>query len=557
MVYRWYFALYGLFQVALILSPLAYGQVTPTNPPILTSYSYSNTSPFLPYLYKYVFERAGVSSTVSFQESMGISEYVLTVDFGTGVKNLVDNNNTTIQNVGCSGVFIWQSGGLALSNGIDSEQYQVAIQLVLRFHRIGNQGQGTGQPYYLVFWNTVEAVFNSATIPSISDLPIVPSSYCLPFALNKQQGYILYPFNCPAYGIQVNRVIPTQANSTIENFRLSLVGYSPLRPWGQSSDSQFYVVTTNTDFANRAYFINANHIAKSVTGFQDAVSASVLNWPLNNYIDHNLSIGGALAREGFPTNAGNLDYDEGGQKDLSEWIVNKNRNDPTDDDRSQNQDPQVNPPPDVEWPEGQNVVDLGKDTFTRYERYWETTTGYYAPLSIKSTDTSLDSIALTPIEDEIDEEEKVDVLSRTQSLESDIESAFSRWQIYRDLKALISPLESTAPFKYDFQVEFEIPSLLLAQASSSSSSISFSESATMSSSSTFTVDTPTSISLGSFSFDMSFITENTTAMSYIRKFRSVIHFVLLIMLFFKIINMILASALGVGNQSSPVQILGN
>lgn len=549
MVYCRNLALYGLFQVALMVASLSFAQVQPTTIPIYQSYQYANSSPFLLYVYKHIFEQIGFTCVISEDSSMpGYTEYILDINFGEGVRNLVDSNNTTIQNVGVSGLFIWQSGGLVLNNGVNSDTYQIAVQTVLRFHRIGSNGKGIGDPYYLVFWNTLEVIYEDAVVPSVSNLSVVKSSYCLPFALDRQNGYILYPFNSPAFPIQVSSVLPRNPEKVIDNFKYALIGYSPVRTWQGSGNEQFYVVTTNYDYATKAYFINANQVALSVTGIQGEVSPSALNWPTNNYINSSLSIGGAISSEGFPTRAGLLDYDSGGQYDLSEWIVNKNRNDPTDDNTDENNDPEVNPPPYEDWPEGQEAVDLGKDTFERYEKYWEDKFGYYAPVTVPTLQTDLPSVSLTPFEDELEPEAKIDLESRTQGLESQIETSLARWQIYNDLKALIAPLEASAPFKYDFDFEYELPSLVVAPTSSSGG---VSPTASATSSATFTPTPPQTVSLGSFSFDMSILYENTTVMSYIRKIRLLIHFVAMIMVFWKVHKMIIGALTGL-DQSGKV-----
>lgn len=533
----WCIALYGLFQVAimLFLSDNVNAQISGSYPVVVTQLNLACT-PAAAGILQHIFGKTDFTCSVSSDET---GTMILQVNFGDSI-SATSTDGESLQ-LRVNNVFLWLTGGHILTDP-DENNYQVLTQVLIRLYkyRTNSYGniEGYGSPYYIVLWYPVQMQYTDGVVPKVQDLSLARNSYSLPCYLSNNNGYVLYPFNSAVYNVDISKLFDQNNGSSINNFGRVLVGRNIW--WPDPSviqQYQFLVAHSVYDYRTRGYYIAENQL---VSGVKGCASPDKLKWPLNNYIDSNLSIGGALEQEGLPLRGGLLDYDNGGQMDLSEWIVNKNRNDPSDDDKNQT-DPEVNPP-NTDWPEGQSVVDIGRDSFNRYENYWQVETGYYEPLQVSSNLGTLESEALTPFEKEdLELDDMPDVESKTQGLESQITEEIKKWQIYNDLQSLIQPFQATEPFKYEFEVSYEIPSLLNTGGVSPAQP---SASATASASHSWAADTPKTIELGKFTLDFSIFTQNSTVNQYVTTIRTILHFVMAVTVFIKIITMVKDAIIG-------------
>ena len=535
----WCIALYGLFQVAIMFySPLSsvFGQIEGNITPTKESVDLMGDRNYIAIL-QHIFGKTQFSTEYYTYTLDDYTEHHLKVIFGPNVS--IQTTSGESVKVRVTNVYVWMTGGHVLQEP-DEGLSQVLVQVLVRFSRFKNDQwySATGDPIYFAIWSPITMQSANGAEPSVSDLTLTRNTYSLPCYLSNSTGFVLYPFNSAVFKVDATNILNKNSGKQITDFANILIGRNFV--WPDPSvvqEYQFLIAHSVYEYATRGYYITENNLG---TGLQGFAPVSAFKWPLKNYINANLSIGGAIEREGFPITAGQLDYDNGGQRDLSEWIVNKNRNDPSDDDKNQT-DPEVNPP-NTDWPEGQSVVDIGRDSFNRYENYWQVETGYYEPLQLSSNLGTLESEALTPFEkDDLELDDMPDVESKTQGLESQITEEIKKWQIYNDLQSLIQPFQATEPFKYEFEVSYEIPSLLNTGGVSPAQP---SASATASASHSWAADTPKTIELGKFTLDFSIFTQNSTVNQYVTTIRTILHFIMAITVFIKIITMVKDAIIG-------------
>lgn len=520
-MHRRHFALYGVFQMALILAIIlffipsfVFAQVDPIGVNIPTTFTYDSTQvkPLVIYAFDYCFKKYGFNVTLD-NSSNPIS---ITID---NTKRFSGRNSqgNLVSNLGVASVNWWVTGGTLVGTKVGYET-QMCLQITMRVFPT-NDNVGTGDALYFICWHNLKLIqADLSTKPTILDNELNEKTYTLPVAFNNTDGFTFFPFNKAVYPVDPSTVISAQnSSSQLTNFAAIMKGNYGGYP---SRNTPFMVAQTSYSSAKGQYF---NYLSV-LTGFPNAVGRVPLSWPTVKYPDAS----GTKERNNVATSFNQLDYDQGGQVDLSEWMVGKNRSDPTDDDA--NQVPEVVPPsdPPTEWEEGEYVVDAGKKTAEAYQKYWDDRFGTYEALPTGSISGSINTQYLTSFEYELEKESPPDILSKTQSLESEIETTLSRHKIYNDLKTLFAPLQSAAPFSYDFDVEFELPDVVRgvsAGGSSSGGGSSIGES--YSGGGTFSPAPPETINVGSFSFDMSMFYENQTVYRIVQVIRQILLFIMI------------------------------
>lgn len=547
-MYCWHFTLYGVFQMALILAVIIFLFSSPLFAQIegpIDGTQFPTTFQLNPgvqanYAIKYALEKIGYScSFVKRDEGTDAEVTVLEVDNKT-ILSL--NNGGDSSTYRATFIYYWVSGGEL--QGIESgTEYQLCLQVVLCVKACDSTGAmaSSATPFYVVCWFNLKLLSADSSSGSftVSSNPM-SDTYSLPIYFTTS-GVKIYPNKKPAYPINVFNIIGVNPGKQYLHFQWVFTGwsYSPQNNGSPNSKCQI-VQTTNSSYRNFSWYITANTI---LWGIPNSVTNEALSWPNLKYFGDAASDSyGVIYPRAYQTS---FDYDSGGQYDLSEWMVGKNRNDPSDDDTEQNPDPQVQPPK-TEWEEGQTTVDIGKKTAEGYSKFWKEETGSYAPAYIGSVDTTVVTESMSPFDGYVDAEPLPDIISKSQTVESQFQGALDKQQIYQDLKSLIAPLSSSSPYKYDFSVSFELPDVTQAPSAASPSSSGSTPGQVLDgvSGTTWSPHPPQTINLGNFSFDMSIFYENQTVYNTIRIIRSIINFMSSLSVFFRIYRMFTSAILG-------------
>ena len=154
---------------------------------------------------------------------------------------------------------------------------------------------------------------------------------------------------------------------------------------------------------------------ETATQYYSITNTPVYNAPLNGapqfYQTLSLQTESAVFQQGSSdfSNIMSLDTDDGGMTDYHEWYqTDHDLTDPNDDDENT-----ITPPtPEEDIPEGESVVDIGRDTVNRYDNYWDEQLGDFESLP------SISPSSVTPLD--ALEPEDIDI----QDMISDVQGAF-------------------------------------------------------------------------------------------------------------------------------------